>query len=121
MKADIIKLLSKNIGLTKKELETKTFKQLKLDSLDHVEICLIIEEEYGIPMDDDLIGSVKCINDVVYVVQIALKDAEIKKMMNAIHNIAPWLSASINDDSCKEYVAVCDEIFKIDLGIKQGI
>lgn len=33
----------------------------------------------------------------------------------AIAEIAPWLSASLSDDSCENYQNACEEIFKLDL------
>jgi len=33
--------------------------------------------------------------------------------IEAISNIAPWLSASLTDDSCAEYRSACESIFKL--------
>jgi len=32
----------------------------------------------------------------------------------AITAIAPWLSASLSDDCCQEYIEACEAIFKLD-------
>jgi hypothetical protein len=39
----------------------------------------------------------------------------VSEMSLAIKEIAPWLSASLNELCCKEYEAACEEIFRIDL------
>jgi len=39
----------------------------------------------------------------------------IKKLEKAIHNIAPWLSASLSDGTpCQEYITACNQIFELD-------
>ena len=38
----------------------------------------------------------------------------IKELEDAIHVIAPWLSASLSDDVCVEYETACNEIFRLD-------
>jgi hypothetical protein len=38
----------------------------------------------------------------------------IEKYKIAIHDISPWLSASLNNKCCQEYIDHCDNIFKLD-------
>lgn len=38
----------------------------------------------------------------------------IKHLEEAIRNIAPWLSASLNNNSCQEYIDDCNRIFDLD-------
>lgn len=39
---------------------------------------------------------------------------ELKRYQDAIAGITKWLSASINDDCCKQYVQACNKCFDVD-------
>ena len=43
-------------------------------------------------------------------------ESRIKEMEAAIARIAPWLSASLDDKSCEEYLSACNAIFELDAG-----
>ncbi|AEG53139.1 phosphopantetheine-binding protein [Sinorhizobium meliloti] len=42
-----------------------TFEQLELDSLDAVEMVILLEEEFNIDIDDELVTSARSVPDVV--------------------------------------------------------
>lgn len=44
--------------------ETKSLKDLGLDSLDVVEMCLTLEDKYGIQFDTDELSSIKTVADL---------------------------------------------------------
>lgn len=41
-------------------------------------------------------------------------EAILAEYQDAIASITPWLSASIKDDSCIEYITTCDKCFNVD-------
>lgn len=44
--------------------------------------------------------------------QIQQQAKKIKRLKEALTNINPWLSASIKEDSCQEYIDACNLCFK---------
>jgi acyl carrier protein len=52
--------------------ETKTMKELGLDSLDVVEMCLDLEDKYGIQFETDELSSIKTVADLFDSIQSKL-------------------------------------------------
>lgn len=47
--------------------------------------------------------------------------SEVAELREAISDIAPWISASLTDKSCKEYYDACNRIFSLDQKAKQAL
>jgi acyl carrier protein len=47
------------------QIESNLFDDLKCDSLNHVEVVMAVEEEFGIDINDDLAESIKTVKDLV--------------------------------------------------------
>jgi acyl carrier protein len=67
VKERIINLLSDKLGYDKTEIkeEHNFVTDLGTDSLDMVEIIMGIEEEFGLKIDDNDIGEIKTVKDLI--------------------------------------------------------
>ena len=55
---------------TKISMEAVLADDLKIDSLDAVELVMVIEEKYGIKIPDEELSNMKTVADVVYAIEI---------------------------------------------------
>ena len=60
-------ICSKQLGVTKEriELDTNFSTDLEADSLDVVELVMSFEEEFDIPIDDEVAGEMQTVRNVV--------------------------------------------------------
>jgi len=65
--ASIKKIISKRLNTTPEQIELTAYLQddLGADSLDLVELVLLLEEEYGIPIDEEQAEALQTIGDIV--------------------------------------------------------
>lgn len=61
---DIRKLFSEKMGVAEVD-ESKALKDFGLDSLDVVEMCLDLEDKYGIEFSPDELGEFKTVGDLL--------------------------------------------------------
>lgn len=61
---DVRKLFSEKMGITDID-ENKPLKDFGLDSLDVVEMCLDLEDKYGIEFSPDELGEFKTVGDLL--------------------------------------------------------
>ena len=54
---------------TKISMEAVLADDLKIDSLDAVELVMVIEEKYGIKIPDEELSNMKTVADVVYAIE----------------------------------------------------
>lgn len=56
--------------------ETKSLKDLGLDSLDLVEMCMDLEDKYGISFDNDELSSIQTVSDLYSSIEKKLDGAK---------------------------------------------
>ncbi|MCQ2800120.1 MAG: acyl carrier protein [Bacilli bacterium] len=61
---DVRKLFSEKMGISEID-ESKPLKDFGLDSLDVVEMCLDLEDKYGIEFSPDELGEFKTVGDLL--------------------------------------------------------
>ncbi len=67
----VSELVAEQLGIDKKTItpESNILEDLGADSLDVIEMLMTLEEEYGITIPDDKIGSVKTIVQIVELIE----------------------------------------------------
>lgn len=63
----VVKIVSNQLQLepSKIKLESNLIKDLKADSLDVVDMIITFEEQFNIEIDDDAVGDIKTLEDIV--------------------------------------------------------
>ena len=63
----IQEIIANELGVSKDKVtpDARLTEDLGADSLDAVEIMMVLEEEYGITIDDDNFQNIKTVNDIV--------------------------------------------------------
>lgn len=67
----VCELVAEQLGIDKSSItpESNILEDLGADSLDVIEMLMTLEEEYGITIPDDKIGSVKTIGAIVELIE----------------------------------------------------
>ena len=71
-KMDEIKVLFANKLNVKNVDESKTLRDLGLDSLDVVELCLDLEDRYGVTFETEQLASIKTVSDLYKAIESKL-------------------------------------------------
>ena len=63
----IQEIIANELGVSKDKVtpDARLTEDLGADSLDAVEIMMVLEEEFGITIDDDNFQNIKTVNDIV--------------------------------------------------------
>jgi acyl carrier protein len=72
---EIKALFAEKLGMKKVD-ETKSLKDLGLDSLDVVELCLDLEDRYGVAFETEKFAEIKTVADLYSVIEAKLKELE---------------------------------------------
>ncbi len=64
-------IIAKELGIDKAKItgESRLTEDLGADSLDAVEIIMALEEEFKVEIDDSNFQEIKCVNDIVAVLE----------------------------------------------------
>ena len=64
-------IIAKELGIDKNKItgESRLTEDLGADSLDAVEIIMALEEEFKVEIDDSNFQEIKCVNDIVAVLE----------------------------------------------------
>lgn len=71
IRAKVVKLIADQAGIGENEIrgETNLQSDLELDSLDIMDLLLVLEEEFDMQIPDEELSKIQTVNDIVYYIE----------------------------------------------------